>query len=103
MELFGSLGINGTDDTYGNSLDNLASDSEASWQVGVAFSRPLDNSFAEGEVMQAEASLNQAKTTSLILEQDIRALATAQIAEHNTVGAVLGNRKPTFWPCRQLR
>ncbi len=72
LELFGALGISGTDDDYGNSLDNLASDTDSSWQVGLAFSRPLDNSFAEGRLIQAKASFNQAKTSTQILEQEIR-------------------------------
>ncbi len=81
LELFGALGLSGTDDNYGNSLDNLASDSDSSWQVGLAFSRPLDNSLAEGRLIQAQASLNQAKTNSEILEQDIRRAVRSAIRD----------------------
>ena len=72
LELFGALGISGTDDDYANSLDNLASDTDSSWQIGLAFSRPLDNSFAKGRLIQARASLDQAKTNAEIIEQEIR-------------------------------
>lgn len=72
LELFGALGVSGTDENYGNSLDNLTNDSDSSWQVGLAFSRPLDNNFAEGRLIQAQASFHQAKTNTQILEQEIR-------------------------------
>lgn len=72
LNLFGSVGVGGTDDNYGSSLDNISGETDSSWQIGLAFSRPLSNSFAKGELVQAEASLRQAKTTTDILEQDIR-------------------------------
>ncbi len=83
LSLLGSVGISGTDDTYGDSLDNLASDSDTSWQIGITFTRPLDNSFARGELIQAEAKLNQAKTSSRILQQEIKRAVRASLRDVN--------------------
>lgn len=72
LDLNGRVGLGGTDDTYGNSIDNTFDDTETLWQVGLTFSAPLDNSLAKGQYIQAKASYNKAKTNALLLRQQIR-------------------------------
>jgi outer membrane protein len=83
LSLLGSVGLGGTDNSYGDSLDYLASDSDTSWLIGLAFSRPLDNSFAKGEKIQAEAVRNQARTSSQILKQEVRRSVRSALRDVN--------------------
>ncbi len=97
LSLLGSVGLGGTDDSYGDSLDNLTSDSDTSWQIGLAFSRPLDNSLAKGGVIQAEASFNQARTSTQILKQDIRRSVRATLRDVKlAIKAMEATKKTSF-------
>lgn len=81
LDLFGVLGISGTDDSYGDTLDNLAENGDTEWQMGVSFSRPLDNSFARGEMVQAKALYEQTVTSTNILKQDIQRAVRATLRD----------------------
>ncbi|MGB3209154.1 MAG: TolC family protein [Desulforhopalus sp.] len=72
LSLVGGVGLAGTSDSYGDSLDNSLSDPDNLWQVGVTFSIPLENSAARGNYRQAKASYNRAKTNAELLRQQIR-------------------------------
>lgn len=72
LSLVGGVGLAGTADTYGNSLDNSLSHPDNLWQVGLTFSMPLQNSIAKGNYRQAKASYNRAKTSAELLRQQIR-------------------------------
>lgn len=72
LDLNGRVGLGGTDDTYGDSIDNTFNDTETLWQVGLTFSAPLNNSLAKGQYIQARASYNKAKTNASLLRQQIR-------------------------------
>lgn len=97
LSLLGSVGLGGADDSYGNSLDNLAGSADSSWMVGLAFSRPLDNSFAKGEMIQAEAVLHQAETSSQILKQEIRRSVRAALRDVNlAIKAMEATKKTSF-------
>lgn len=72
LNLVGSVGFGGTDDTYGNALDSSLNDSETQWQVGVTFSRPFNNSLAKGQLRKALAENRKNRTSLELLKQDIR-------------------------------
>jgi len=72
LDLNGAVGFGGTADTYGDAIDNSFEDADSQWQVGLVFSRPLDNSLAEGQYRQAIAQHNRSKTGLELLKQEIR-------------------------------
>ncbi len=72
LALVGSIGAGGVDDSYGSSIDNSFHDSETLWSVGVNFSIPFNNSFAQGEYRQAKAALTKAQTSTELLRQGVR-------------------------------
>lgn len=72
LNLVGAVGYGGTADTYGNAFDNSLSDRDTEWQVGLSFSRPFDNSQAQGQYRQALATHNRNRTSLELLKQEIR-------------------------------
>jgi outer membrane protein TolC len=72
LALVGGVGLTGTDEKYGDSLDNSLSNPDNLWEVGVTFSIPLQNRTAKGNYRQAKASYNRAKTSAELLRQQIR-------------------------------
>ena len=72
LNLFGSVGFGGKDDTYGNALDSSLDDSETQWQLGVTFSRPFSNSLARGRLRKALAENRKGRTSLELLKQNIR-------------------------------
>lgn len=72
LNLVGAVGFGGTDNTYGNAVDSSLNDAETQWQVGLTFSRPFDNSLAEGQFRQAVARRNKNRTSLELLKQVIR-------------------------------
>lgn len=72
LSLVGAVGLTGTDENYGDSLDNSLSNPDNLWEVGVTFSIPLQNRTAKGNYRQAKASYNRAKTSAELLRQQIR-------------------------------
>ena len=72
LSLVGDVGLTGTSDSYGDSLDNSLRNPDNLWQVGVTFSMPLENRGAKGNYQQARASHYRAKTNAELLRQQIR-------------------------------
>jgi outer membrane protein TolC len=72
LDLEGGVGVGGTSDSYRNSLDNISSDPDTIWQVGIVFSTPLGNNTAKGDYHQAKASLAKARTEAEFLRQQVR-------------------------------
>jgi outer membrane protein TolC len=72
LDLEGGVCLGGTSDSYQNSLDNISSDPDTIWQVGIVFSTPLGNNTAKGEYQQAKAGLAKARTKSEFLRQQVR-------------------------------
>ena len=81
LSLVGGVGLGGTSDTYGDSLDRSISDPENLWQVGITFSMPLENRVAKGNYRQAKASHNRAKTSAELLRQQIRKTARTTVRD----------------------
>ncbi len=72
LSLVGDIGLSGTADDYGNSLDKNLRNPDNLWQVGVTFSMPIENRGARGNYQQAKASYHRAKTSAELLRQQIR-------------------------------
>ncbi len=72
LNLVGSVGFGGTDDTYGNAVDSSFNDSETQWRLGVTFSRPFNNSLAKGQLRKALAQNRKSRTSLELLKQNIR-------------------------------
>ena len=81
LDLKGAVGIGGTDDSYGNAMDGSLSDPETQWQIGISFSRPLNNSLAEGRLRQAEAAFKKNRTSLELLKQEIRRTARVTVRD----------------------
>lgn len=71
LDLIGSLGYGGTDEGFGDALGAAVDDPDASWQVGVNLTLPLDNSAARGSLQQARAVHAKARTTRQLLQLQI--------------------------------
>ncbi len=72
LSLFGSLGLGGTDSSFGDALEDNYSDPNNEWRIGVSYSIPLENSLAEGTYQQAIANFNKAKTNGELARQQAR-------------------------------
>ena len=72
LNLSGSVGFGGTDDSYANALSSSLNDSETQWQLGVTFSRPFSNALARGRLRQAQAENRKSRTSLELLKQNIR-------------------------------
>ena len=72
LDLNGAIGFGGKDDSYGSAVDRSFDDSETQWRLGITFSRPFNNSLAEGRLRQAAAKHKKDSTTLELLKQNIR-------------------------------
>jgi len=72
LDLLGTVGVGANAENYSTAIDNSFSDSDTQWQIGLSFSRPLDNSLAKGQYRQALAAHNKNKTSLELLKQEIR-------------------------------
>lgn len=72
LDLLGSVGIGAYADDYSTALGDSLSGSDTQWQVGLSFSRPFDNSLAEGQYRQTLASHKKNQTSLEQLKQEIR-------------------------------
>jgi outer membrane protein len=103
LSLIGGVGLSGTDDNYGNSIDNSLSDPNNLWQVGIAFSMPLENSAAKGIHQQARANYSKARTSSELLRQQIRRTVRTTIRDVELViKALEATRKTSLATLKRL-
>ncbi len=72
LALIGMVGQGGTDDVYGDTLDDAIDDPETQWQAGLALSIPLQNATAEGNYRQARAARSKAGNTAQLLRLHVR-------------------------------
>ncbi len=97
LDLFGSVGLAGSEDDYGGALDRLSNDGDPRWQVGINFSTPLENRSAKGQYRQAKASLKRAKTQAELLRQQTRSLARQAVRDIKlSLKAIEATRKTTL-------
>ena len=72
LALVGLVGQGGTEDAYGDSMNDAVDDPKTQWQAGLAFSIPLQNSGAKGLYRQAGAAHNKAKNSAQLLRLQIQ-------------------------------
>ena len=72
LALIGMVGQGGTDDAYGDTLDDAIDDPETQWQAGLALSIPLQNATAEGNYRQARAASSKARNSAQLLRLQVR-------------------------------
>ena len=72
LALIGMVGRGGTDDAYGDTLDDAVDDPETQWQAGLALSIPLQNATATGNYRQASAARSKADNTAQLLRLHVR-------------------------------
>lgn len=72
LDLQGSVGVSGTDETYNDAFARASDDSDTVWQVGLVFSTSIGDRYARGRYQQATANLAKAKTQAELMRQHIR-------------------------------
>lgn len=72
VDILGTLGYGARAEDYSTALGDSFSDGDTRWQVGLSFSRPLNNSQAEGQYRQALAAHNKSKTSMELLKLEIK-------------------------------
>lgn len=103
LSLVGGVGLTGTSDTYGDSLDNSVRDANNLWQVGVTFSMPLENRIARGNYQQAKANNYRAKTNAELLRQQIRKSVRSTVRDVQlAIKALDATRKTSLASQKQL-
>lgn len=81
LNLTGTIGLTGVDDGYGQALNNLATSSDTSWQVGVIYAKSLGNHQAQGRHQQAKANLNHSRTQLALIKQQIKRQARQSVRD----------------------
>jgi outer membrane protein TolC len=103
IALLGGVGISGAAGSYGDSLDNSSSRPDNLWQVGIAFSMPLENREAEGNYRQAQASYKKAQVRAELLRQQIRRNVRSAIRENRlAIKALEATRKTSTATLKRL-
>lgn len=72
LSLVGRAGVGATMDDYPNTIDRSLRDPDTIWQLGVEFSVPIENRAAKGEQQRARARLSKAKTSTMLLRQEVK-------------------------------
>ena len=73
LDLEGTLRINGIDDRFGGSFDEIDPTRRYRWDVGVVFRYPLQNRQAKGRVQQSQLAIRQQMVRIKDLEENILA------------------------------
>ncbi|AGF77820.1 outer membrane protein [Desulfocapsa sulfexigens DSM 10523] len=103
LNLFGSVGLGGNEDSYGNAVDRLSNDGDTRWQAGVKFSLPLENRSAEGKYRQAKAQAVRAKIGAELLRQQTRSLARQAVRDVRlSLKAIEATRKTSLSSQKRL-
>ena len=103
LDLLGSLGVGSREEDYSTALGDSFSDSETQWQIGLSFSRPLDNSLAEGRYRQTLASHRKSQTNLEQLKQEIRRSVRSTVRDVElTIKAIEATRKTSIATGKRL-
>ena len=103
LSLVGDIGLAGTSDAYGDSVDRNLRNPDNLWQVGVTFSMPLENRGARGNYQQARASHYRAQASAELLRQQIRKSVRTTVRDvHLALKALDATRKTSFASSKSL-
>jgi outer membrane protein len=103
LALFGGVGFGGTDESYGDALDDSISEPENEWQVGLSFTLPLENSLAEGRLQQVQAGYNKARTSVELLRLQAKREARTTVRDVRlAIKALEATRKTSLATLKRL-
>ncbi len=103
LSLVGGVGLAGTADSYGDSIESGVRAPNNLWQVGLTFSMPLENSIAKGSHQQAKADYNRSKTNAELLRQQIRRSVRTTLRDvHLATKALEATRKTSLATLKRL-
>lgn len=72
LSIVAQAGLNGLNGSYGDTIDKMGSGSYYSWQLGLAFSIPLGNRTAKGNMLKARYDRERADTALLDIELKVK-------------------------------
>ncbi len=72
LGLYGKAGIGTSGDDFDSSFSNMDDDHDQRWQLGINFSIPLENRYAQGEYRTARSAIRKTKIQTEMLAQEIR-------------------------------
>lgn len=103
LALVGSVGYGGTNNGYGDALDAAVNDPDTQWQMGLNFSVPLGNSYAEGTLVQAKAAHNKARTNAQLLQLQVKKAVRTTVRDvHLAIKAMEATRKTSLATMKRL-
>jgi len=103
LSLVGGVGLAGTADSYGDSIESGVNAPNNRWQVGLTFSMPLENRVAKGSYQQAKADYNRSKTNAELLRQQIRRSVRTTVRDvHLATKALEATRKTSLATLKRL-
>lgn len=104
LALSGRMGLVGVDDAYGDSVGDIAADAGTVWKVGLAFSLPLGNNGAKGELAAARADLRKARLDLELLKQEITRVARQAVRDIGlSLKSIHAGKKTTLALQRRLQ
>jgi outer membrane protein len=103
LGIYGSAGIGASGDEFGNAYSNINDENDQHWQLGLTFSMPLENRYAEGEYRQALSSIRKTKIQTEILRQEIRRKVRSSVRDVElALKAIEATRKTTLATAKRL-
>lgn len=92
LNIIGSVGLNGLNGTYDNTIDKLSSRDYYSWQFGLSLRIPIGNRAAEGNYLKAKHEEEKSAIALKIIEQKIttevrEAWRSAQLASETIIAS----------------
>ena len=103
LGIYGRAGIGGSGDEFTNAYSNINDDNDQHWQLGINFSMPLENRYAEGEYRQALSSIRKTKIQTEILRQEIRRKVRSSVRDVKlALKAIEATRKTTLATAKRL-
>jgi outer membrane protein TolC len=103
LALVGKVGYGGTDEGYGDAVDAAFDDTETEWQVGLNFSVPLENSAAQGTLVQAMATHNKARTNAQLLRLQVKKAVRTTVRDVRlAIKAMEATRKTSLATLKRL-
>jgi len=103
LGLYGKAGIGASGNEWGNSYSNINNDENSNWQLGINFSVPLENRYAEGEYRQALSTVRKTKLLTEMLRQEIRRKVRSSVRDVElALKAIEATRKTSIATAKRL-
>ncbi len=103
LGLYGKAGIGASGDDFGRPYDNIGDDNDQHWQLGINFSIPLENHYAQGEYRASLSIIRKTKIQTEILAQEIRRKVRSSVRDVELAQkAIEATRKTTLATAKRL-